>query len=214
MRARFDSQLEKMHAEFVDMLATNEKIMELTLAALQNKAIHNMMEVSPLYEQIEELKKKIEARCLKLLLQQQPVATDLRRISGTLKMVNDIDRIGQQMLNVNEILEKNADVALLHQPNLIHLATLTQKMLQLSITAYIASDLGVANEVIALDDTVDKAFKTVKKDLIAAIKVTETEGESILDTLLIAKYFEKISDHAENFAYWVIYLATGQLRGE
>lgn len=214
MRERFDNQLDKMHMEFVDMLATNEKIMELTLEALQNPANHNMMEVSPLYEHIDELKKKIEARCLKLLLQQQPVATDLRRISGTLKMINDIDRIGHQMRNTNEMSEANWDTEILRQPSLLALAKAARDMIRLSTRAYIDQNLEQSYEVIAMDDKVDKAFKRVKEDLIAAIKEETGEGESILDTLLIAKYFEKIADHTVNFAYWVIYLETGQLRAD
>lgn len=214
MRERFDNQLDKMHMEFVDMLATNEKIMELTLEALQNPANHNMMEVSPLYEHIDELKKKIEARCLKLLLQQQPVATDLRRISGTLKMINDIDRIGHQMRNTNEMSEANWDTEILRQPSLLALAKAARDMIRLSTRAYIDQNLEQSYEVIAMDDKVDKAFKRVKEDLITAIKEETGEGESILDTLLIAKYFEKIADHTVNFAYWVIYLETGQLRAD
>ncbi|MDQ0221943.1 phosphate signaling complex protein PhoU [Streptococcus moroccensis] len=215
MRERFDHQLEKMHMELVEMMAISEKMMALTLRELKNPANHTMIEISPLYETVEELKKKVEARCLKLLLQQQPVARDLRRISSTLEMINDIDRVGEQILNINGMLEKVNQTDGLAYNALLELAKVTQKALSLSVQAYIQEDPALAEEMVAYDDVVDKAFKTMKKSLIKIMKLEEdeTKEEEILDLLLIAKYFEKIADHSANAARWLIFLVTGERKG-
>lgn len=215
MRERFDHQLEKMHMELVEMMAISEKMMALTLRELKNPANHTMIEVGPLYETVEELKKKVEARCLKLLLQQQPVARDLRRISSTLEMINDIDRVGEQILNINGMLEKVNQTDGLAHDSLLELAKVTQKALSLSVQAYIQEDPALAEEMVAYDDVVDKAFKTMKKSLIKIMKLEEdeTKEEEILDLLLIAKYFEKIADHSANAARWLIFLVTGERKG-
>ncbi|MGT2784378.1 phosphate signaling complex protein PhoU [Streptococcus merionis] len=215
MRERFDHQLEKMHSELVEMMAISEKMMSLTLLELKNPGNHTMIEVSPLYETIEELKKKVEARCLKLLLQQQPVARDLRRISSTLEMITDFDRIGEQILNINGMLDKTIPSDSFAYTSLFDLTQVTQKALTLSVQAYIREDVAMAEEMVAYDDVVDKAFKTMKKSLIKTMKLEddETKEEEILDLLLIAKYFEKIADHSANAARWLIFLVTGEREG-
>jgi len=159
---------------------------------------------------IDQKEKEIESLCLKLLLQQQPVARDLRQISSALKMITDMERIGDQAADIAEIV---AYVDLTDNINKLHIsdmATATIKMVTDSIDAFVKRDLKLAEEVIAYDDVVDELFCKIKKDVISLITNNQKDGEHFVDIIMIAKYLERIGDHATNIAEWVVFSITGE----
>ena len=198
MRSRFDEQLALLNKEMIAMGALCEKVISLAVDALENGDSEAASKVSPFDSEIDEKERAIEALCLKLLLQQQPVARDLRQISAALKMITDMERIGDQAEDIAEIitfLGGRGDES--------------DGLLE-SIDAYVKCDTILAMDVINQDDTVDAYFDEVKKKLISRIANDPSDGEYILDLLMIAKYFERIGDHATNLAEWVIFSVTGE----
>ena len=165
--------------------------------------------VAPLDEEIDQKERAIESLCLKLLLQQQPVARDLRQISAALKMITDMERIGDQADDISEIIIYLGGRAAEHDDLLRSMARATIKMVTESVDAYVKHDTILAEKVIADDDTVDDYFEQVKRALIGKIAANPDDGEYALDLLMIAKYFERIGDHAVNIAEWVIFSITG-----
>ena len=153
-------------------------------------------------------KRSIESLCLKLLLQQQPVARDLRQISAALKMITDMERIGDQAEDIAEIVSF-LDGAAEHDDLLRQMAQAVIRMVTDSVDAYVKQDTNLAKRVIARDDQVDEYFSQVKRRLIGCIARDPENGESVLDLLMIAKYYERIGDHATNIAEWVIFSVTG-----
>ena len=163
---------------------------------------------------MDEMERDIENRCLRLLLQQQPVARDLRTISAALKMVTDLQRIGDQCSNIAEI-----SLLLTGQKQtsaLAHIRTMSQKagvMVKRAIFAYVNRDTDAARAVIALDDEIDELFRTIKAELVELIVENRQEADQAIDLIIIAKYLERIADHAVNIAQWGIYCVTGELVG-
>lgn len=166
--------------------------------------------VAPLDQEIDRKEREIESLCLKLLLQQQPVAKDLRQISAALKMITDMERIGDQAEDIAEIITFLGGRGAENSNLLREMARSTIKMVTESVDAYVKHDTALADQVIAEDDTVDDYFARVKKDLIKRIAQDPDDGEFALDLLMIAKYFERIGDHATNIAEWVIFSVTGE----
>ena len=210
MRERFFGQLEKLNNMLLDMgkLIGNSITMATTALKTQNKELAK--ETIEFDHDINQIEKSIEALCLKLLLQQQPVARDLRFVSSALKMITDMERIGDQAADIAEIslyIDKPFIKKLEHIPQM---ADVTIRMVADSIDAYVNSDLDLANDVIARDDLVDELFTTVKNDLIEMIGQNPDNGEQAIDLIMIAKYYERIGDHATNIAEWVVYSITGQ----
>ena len=160
-------------------------------------------------EQIDQKEKDIESLCMKLLLRQQPVASDLRTISAALKMISDMERIGDQAEDIAEIVEYMEADAIPQEENLKSMAQRTVDMVILSIEAFVACDESMAAEVIEADDEVDDYFLKVKEDLIIMIADSPEEGGLYIDLMMIAKYLERIADHATNIAEWVVYGITG-----
>lgn len=162
-------------------------------------------------KEVDEKEKEIEGLCLKLLLQQQPVARDLRQISAALKMITDMERIGDQAADISEIvmmLGKYPELKeMIHIPKM---AEATIKMVKESIDAYVKKDLELAKQVIDYDDVVDDLFVVVKDELIELIRSNAKQGEAAADMLMVAKYYERIGDHATNIAEWVIFSITGE----
>ena len=157
-------------------------------------------------EEIDREQKKIENICFNLLIQQQPVAKDLRTITAAMKMVTDMERIGDHAADISEMTIMLADKPMLnHIEHINKMASQTVLMLNLSIEAYVEKDMGKANVVISKDDIVDELFIEVKNDIINLIHENPQKGEQATDMLMIAKYFERIGDHATNIAEWVIY---------
>ena len=165
--------------------------------------------------QINDQERRIEAHCLKLLLQQQPVATDLRMISTALKMITDMERIGDHAADISEItLRLAADAAVVHTENIMRMAKETIAMVKRSVDAFVQRDLSLAQEVIRQDDVVDALFDKTKEELVALIQEDAEKGRQFIDLVLVAKYFERIGDHAVNIAEWVIFSITGKHKNQ
>ena len=214
MRSRFDEQLNLLNDKMIHMGAECESIIALTAAALLKGNIGDARKAKEQGHKIDQMEREIESICLKLLLQQQPVAKDLRVISAALKMITDMERIGDQAEDIAEIItflggrtgEECHDIRLM--------AEATIKMVTDSIDAYVKGDLSLAKSVIDHDDIVDDAFDRVKHTLIKLIAENTADGEYAIDLLMIAKYFERIGDHAVNIAEWVEFSLTGVHKGK
>ena len=214
MRRRFDEQLNLLNKKMIEMGAQCEELIALVAKALLNGDIEGARKAKEQGHEIDQMEREIESICLKLLLQQQPVAKDLRVISAALKMITDMERIGDQAEDIAEIItfldgrtgEECHDIRLM--------AEATIKMVTDSIDAYVKQDLELAKSVSDHDDVVDDAFDRVKQTLIKMISENTADGEYALDLLMIAKYFERIGDHAVNIAEWVEFSVTGVHKGE
>ena len=208
MRSRFDEQLALLNRELIEMGSLCEEVIALASRALTEGERELAAKVAPLDEEIDQKERAIESLCLKLL-QQQPVARDLRQISAALKMITDMERIGDQADDSSEIIFSLGGRAAEHDDLLRSMARATIKMVTESVDAYVKHDTILAEKVIADDDTVDDYFEQVKRALIGKIAANPDDGEYALDLLMIAKYFERIGDHAVNIAEWVIFSITG-----
>ena len=211
MRNRFDRQLSTLNDELIEMGSMIEKSIETAIKALVNQDVDLARHAIEADEEIDRQERIIEDLCLKLLLQQQPVAKDLRLISSALKMITDMERIGDHASDISEIT-----IALADQPyikkleHIQQMAKETMIMLVGSIEAFVDKDLEKANEVIKRDDVVDDLFDKVKKELIQMIHENADKGEQAADLLMVAKYMERICDHATNISEWVIFSITGE----
>ena len=210
MRSKFDQQLALLNEELTQMGETCAKAIGLAAQALDEQNASTAAPVAELEEQTNEQERSIEALCLKLLLQQQPVARDLRQISAALKMITDMERIGDQAEDIAEIVTFLGGRGAENSALLREMARSTIKMVTESVDAYVRQNTALAEQVIAEDDVVDDYFTRVKKGLIERIAQDPADGEFALDLLMIAKYFERIGDHAVNIAEWVIFSVTGE----
>lgn len=210
MRSRFDEQLALLNRELIEMGALCEEVIALSAQALTEGNAELAARVAPLDEEIDRKEREIESLCLKLLLHQQPVAKDLRQISAALKMITDMERIGDQAEDIAEIVTFLGGRGAENSALLREMAHSTIKMVTESVDAYVRQNTALAEQVIAEDDVVDDYFTRVKKGLIERIAQDPTDGEFALDLLMIAKYFERIGDHAVNIAEWVIFSVTGE----
>ena len=209
MRSRFDEQLALLNKELIEMGAMCEESINMATRALSECDKELAKKVAPLDIEIDQKEREIESMCLKLLLQQQPVAKDLRQVSAALKMITDMERIGDQAEDIAEIVtyldgRSSAQIGLLKE-----MAAAAIKMVTHSVDAYVKHDTILAEQVISDDDTVDEYFDRVKRMLIDKIAQDPNEGEHAIDLMMIAKYFERIGDHAVNIAEWVIFSVTG-----
>lgn len=210
MRNSFEKQLFDLNTELIAMGALCESAIESVLKALVNKDLKLCDEAIRLEKQIDEMEQKIEALCLRLLLLQQPVARDLRQISAALKMITDMERIGDQASDIAEIVVYLKDVEKQPEPLQIQqMARATGDMVHLSVEAFVKRDKELAARVIESDDLVDELFQDVRKELINLIAHDPQTGEMAIDLIMIAKYFERIGDHATNIAEWVEFSITG-----
>lgn len=215
MRNKFDVELEALNTDLIEMGSMIETAIASSITALIQRDLQSAERVIEYDNEIDEMERQIERRCLKLLLQQQPVATDLRAISTALKIITDMERIGDQAADISEIVTRLAgEKELLEIKNLKKMAEATIKMVNQSIDAFVAKDLVLSNEVIAYDDVVDDLFNQSKAELIHAIQTDSRYGEQFVDLLMIAKYFERIGDHAVNIAEWVVFSITGQHKNQ
>lgn len=210
MRRGFDAQLEQLNNELIVMGSLIETAIAMTIKALIDQDKEHAQKTIDFDEQIDQKEKDIEALCLKLILQQQPVARDLRTVSAALKMITDMERIGDQAADISEIALLLADTPYIKKLEHISLmAEETAKMVTEAVDAYVRGDLDKARTVIENDDIVDDYFDAVKEDLIGMISQDARNGSQALDLLMIAKYFERIGDHAVNIAEWVEFSITG-----
>lgn len=209
MRNRFDQELDKLNLELIKMGGMIENAIEHSAKALINQDLSLVKKVNELEIEIDDMERTIEARCLKLLLQQQPVASDLRIISTALKMITDMERIGDNAEDIAEITKNLVNQKFIKE--IVHIPQMaeeTTSMVKRSIDAFVNKDKELAKEVCKSDDTVDNLFDIIKEELIEKIQENKSNGEQAIDLLMIAKYFERIGDHAENIAEWVIFLIT------
>lgn len=209
MRDIFIGQLALLHQELTEMGALCREIIGLASQALSAWDEELGRRVSMVGAGIDEKERTIENICMKLLLRQQPVAGDLRAISAALKMITDLERIGDQAEDIVEIVPHMAAYAHEEYPEIREMARETIAMVTDSVEAYVKQDVYLAKAVQMHDDIVDNAFFRVKKDLIGMVAQNPAEGEYALDLLMIAKYFERIGDHATNVAEWVEFAVTG-----
>ena len=211
MRNRFDRQLVQLNNELIEMGGMIEKAISDTVKALVNQDIELASNVIEYDEEIDHQEREIEQLCLKLLLQQQPVAKDLRLISAALKMITDMERIGDHATDISEItIELSKESYIKKLDHIQQMAKETMVMLVQSVEAFVNKDMDKARAVIAHDDVVDDLFNKVKAELIAMIHEDVNAGEQASDLLMAAKYFERIGDHATNISEWVIFSITGQ----
>ena len=210
MRNRFDRQLQLLDEELTHMGELCEVAIANATNALTEGDLEQAQAVIEADEEIDQLEKEIENLCMKLLLQQQPVARDLRLISAALKMITDMERIGDHAGDISEMTLLMSDEPYIISPEEIQgMAKETTDMVIKSIDAFVKRDMELAKKVIAQDDVVDDLFMKVKQDLIQMINKSAENGEQAADILMVAKYFERIGDHATNIAEWVIYSITG-----
>ena len=211
MRKRFDEQLVSLNNSLIEMGALIENAIALASKALIAQDAGLAKKAIDSDTAINEKEKEIESLCLKLILHQQPIARDLRMISTALKMITDMERIGDQAADISELcIYLSVQEYIKKLEHIPQMADATIKMVSESIDAYVKKDLNLANAVIAYDDIVDELFCKVKSDLISLIHEDVKNGEQSMDLLMIAKYFERIGDHAVNIAEWVIFSITGE----
>ncbi len=211
MRNKFDEQLIILNNMLIEMGALIETAISAAVDALAKQDTELANKAIDFDTEVDQKEKDIEALCLKLLLQQQPVAKDLRLISAALKMITDMERIGDQAADIAEItMHLSGQEYIKKLVHIPQMATATIKMVTESIDAFVKKDLKLANAVIAHDDVVDDLFVTVKTDIIELISKDSKNGEQGIDLIMIAKYFERIGDHAVNIAEWVVFSITGK----
>lgn len=210
MRTRYEKQLEQLNNGMIHMGCLIEKAIESAITALVNQDMELAGMVMDHDQEINDQENEIESLCMKLLLCQQPVATDLRNVSAALKMVTDMERIGDQAADIAEIsLMFQGQPYIKKLEHIQEMARETTDMVVKSMEAYVERDLNKAQAVINKDDEVDRLFSCVKHELIELIAQNRSFGEQAADLLMVAKYFERIGDHATNIAEWVIYSITG-----
>ena len=210
MRNRFDQQLFELNRELIEMGAMCEEAIASATKALSTGDMKLAAKVCENSSAIDQMERDIEGRCMKLLLHQQPVARDLRQISAALKMITDMERIGDQAEDIAEIVTFLSGHTMEGMELIEEMARATIEMVMSSVDAFVKKDVELAEKVIAQDDVVDDYFSKVKYGIISMITENSTDGEFALDLLMIAKYFERIGDHATNIAEWVIYSVTGK----
>ena len=209
MRDFFQEQLNELNRELTRMGAACEEIIALASRALTDWDEELVRKVSTIGTQIDESERTIESICLKLLLRQQPVARDLRQISAAMKMITDMERIGDQAEDIVEIVPYMNTHPEEKFPKIREMAKAAQAMVTEAVDAYVKQDLDMARKVMAHDDVVDNYFSQVKSGIIDIIAAEPAHGEYALDLLMIAKYFERIGDHCTNIAEWVEFSVTG-----
>ena len=209
MRNRFDEQLYELNREIIEMGAICEEAIASAVKALTTGDMELAGRVKANSSAIDHMERDIEGRCMKLLLHQQPVARDLRLISAALKMITDMERIGDQAEDIAEIVTFLNGRTMEGMELIEEMARETIEMVTASVDAFVKKDVELAQKVIEQDDIVDDYFSRVKCGIITLITENHADGEFALDLLMISKYFERIGDHATNIAEWVIYSVTG-----
>lgn len=210
MRSKFDEQLNNLNNELIKMGALcEEAISSVTKLLIDNdrKMKETVLEAD---KEIDRKERDIETLCMRLLLHQQPVASDLRTVSSALKMISDMERIGDQASDIAEMAEYANCNGLQSEIHIADMARATIQMVTDSIDSFVKKDVDMAHSVIKHDTIVDDLFDKIKGELISAIEQKSANAEELCDLLMIAKYFERIGDHAENIADWVIYSITGK----
>ena len=212
MRSMFDQQLKTLNEEMLYMGGLCEDTIQQTIEALMSGDVKKARDLNNMMSQLTQQERSIENICLKLLMQQQPVARDLRTISSSLKMVTDMERIGIQACEIAEIIAAGNVVRATDKVDFQELSNEVSHMVQMAMMAYDKKDMNLADEVIRYDDVVDKLFCDIREDLIKQLKDDTNDAECFIDMLMIDKYFERIGDHAVNIARWVKFSITGEIQ--
>ena len=212
MRNRFDEQLNLLNVNMIEMGQMCEEAINLAAKSLVEYSEELANKVYALENDIDHMEHSIEALCLKLLLQQQPVARDLRQISAALKMITDMERIGAQTRDIVMLIPELKGRTVNEFDIIKQMAASTMLMVDMSVNAFVKKDISISENVIKYDDVVDNYFSQIKTALIEMIASNKEDGEYALDLLMIAKYFERIGDHATNIAEWVEFSVTGNHR--
>lgn len=212
MRSMFDQQLKTLNEEMLYMGGLCEDTIQQTVEALMSGDVKKAHALNNMMSQLTQQERSIENICLKLLMQQQPVARDLRTISSSLKMVTDMERIGIQACEIAEIIAAGNVVRATDKVDFQELSNEVSHMVQMAMMAYDKKDMNLADEVIKYDDVVDKLFCDIREDLIKQLKDDTNDAECFIDMLMIDKYFERIGDHAVNIASWVKFSITGEIQ--
>ena len=211
-RQAYQEQLLKLNGELIEMGDLCEEAMSLVMKALREKDEQIADSVHKIERKIDQKERDIEAMCMNLLLRQQPVASDLRKVSTALKMVTDVERIGDQASDIAELVlhlhAKSTDAVGVLE-DILKMGDDVLKMVKRSIAAYVQVDLAAAAEVIAHDDVIDAAFRRISSEIAQYIAAHPTEAETALDLFMVTKYLERLGDHAVNVAEWVEFLKTG-----
>ena len=209
MRNLFDNQLNTLHKKLIEMGSACETAIDLAIKALLEGNADIAHEAASHDREIDQMERDIEAICLKMLLQQQPVARDLRQISAAMKIITDMERIGDQAEDIGEIVPFLNGRTGLECEDIRLMAETAQQMVRSAVDAYVNQDMALVKKVLSMDDIVDDAFDRTKETLIHMIAHRKEDGEYALDLLMIAKYLERIGDHATNIAEWVEFSITG-----
>lgn len=215
IRSVFDRELEKLHLDMLRMGSLAQEAIDNAIIALKTRneeLAHSVIEND---KEVDSIERAVEARALRLLLQQQPVARDLRTISTALKVITDMERIGDQAADIADISLRFSGQKFIKE--LIHIPIMSEiaiDMVKQSIDAYVRSDLEQARAVLLRDDEVDDLFESIKTDLVELISKDKNNADQAIDFLMIAKYLERIGDHATNIAEWVIFNITGEHKDE
>lgn len=212
MRSMFDQQLKTLNEEMLYMGGLCEDTIQQTIEALMSGDVKKAHALNNMMSQLTQQERSIENICLKLLMQQQPVARDLRAISSSLKMVTDMERIGIQACEIAEIIAAGNVVRATDKVDFQELSNEVSHMVQMAMMAYDKKDMNLADEVIKYDDVVDKLFCDIRGDLIKQLKDDTNDAECFIDMLMIDKYFERIGDHAVNIVSWVKFSITGEIQ--
>lgn len=210
MVSRLDNELQSLNIELIKMGVLCESIIASAVHLLYEESDVQYKKVYTLCKDIEKSERDIEGLCMKILLRQQPVAKDLRVVSSALKMIYDMQRIGNQAWDIAEIAKFVRGYSSNEDAYIKNMAQSSIGMVSLCIESFVKKDEGLAREVILKDDVVDGEFDAVKKELIRRISSGSRDGEYYIDMLMIAKYLERIADHSVNIANWVIYSITGK----
>ncbi len=214
MRIKFDEMLEELNVEMIKMGALCEDAITCAVKALLDGDDEMVQKAFSAERAIDEKEREIETFCMKLLLRQQPVAKDLRVISSALKMISDMERIGDQAADIAEITRYVKNDNMFGKVHIREMAIAAVKMVSDSINSFVKSDTNAAKCVIMEDDKVDELFIKIKSELITLIAQSPEKGEQCIDIMMIAKYLERIGDHATNIAEWVEYSVTGIHKNE
>ena len=209
MRNHFNDQLAQLNRELIQMGGLCEEIIEIVARAMTGWENNLVKRVATLGAEIDESERTIETLCLKLLLQQQPVARDLRQISAAMKMITDMERIGDQAEDIAEIITHLNGRVERESVQIREMAEETMQMVREAVDSYVRQDLDLAHKVMGHDDIVDDYFIKVRTSLIGIVAANPADGEYALDLLMIAKYCERIGDHCTNIAEWVEFSVTG-----
>ena len=209
MRNRFDRQLEQLHVEMKEMGSMCEEVIRKTSRVLETGEKEMAKDIRKEDARIDEQERLIESLCLKLLLQQQPVAKDLRKVSAALKMITDMERIGDQAADIADLAlrEESGSISELahHIPEMARIAVV---MVSEAVGSFVSVDLENARRIIAMDDKIDHLFEVVKTELIGILKEQSARADEVINAMMIAKYLERIGDHAVNICEWVEFYET------